>query len=447
MTRPESPSSPARGSTDRDIRILISAAFVIALGFGIVAPALPGFARNFGVTEFAATAIISAFAATRLLFAPASGALVQRIGERRVYITGLTVVAVSTGLCAVAQTYWQLLLFRSLGGIGSTMFTVSALGLLIRIAPPDRRGRVSGMYASSFLAGTVLGPFVGGVVLEIGGLRAPFVFYAVTLVIAAAVVAVGLRSPVKDVDLDSAPVAVRFADAVRSPIYRSALLSNFANGWAVFGVRTAIVPLFVVGALNQPDSMAAIALAVFAVGNAVVLVPAGRWSDRHGRKPFLIVGLAVCGATTAGMGVSGSTVVFLVLTFVAGVGSGLITPTQQAAVADLVGSRARGGPVLAAFQMAMDVGSVIGPLVAGVLVEELSYAWAFGTSGAILLVAAVGWSVVPDTIGRPLVADRAAEPTDDPRTTGPASAREADPDERADRVGRGDGQSAENQLP
>lgn len=193
--------------------------------------------------------------------------------------------------------------------------------------------------------------------------------------------------------------------------------------------------------------MAAIALAVFAVGNAVVLVPAGRWSDRYGRKPFLIAGLAVCGATTAGMGVSGSTVVFLVLTFVAGVGSGLITPTQQAAVADLVGSRARGGPVLAAFQMAMDVGSVIGPLVAGVLVEELSYAWAFGTSGAILLVAAVGWSVVPDTIGRPLVAEPAAEPSDGPRTTGPASAREADPDERADRVRRGDGQSAEDQLP
>ena len=443
MTGPASGGPEARGSTERDIRILVSAAFVIALGFGIVAPALPGFARNFGVTEFAATAIISAFAATRLLFAPASGALVQRIGERRVYITGLTVVAVSTGLCAVAQTYWQLLAFRSLGGIGSTMFTVSALGLLIRIAPPDRRGRVSGMYASSFLAGTVLGPFVGGVVLEIGGLRAPFVFYAVTLVIAAVVVAVGLRSPVKDVDLDSAPVAVRFADAVRSPIYRSALLSNFANGWAVFGVRTAIVPLFVVAALGQQDSMAAIALAVFAVGNAVVLVPAGRWSDRYGRKPFLIAGLAVCGATTAGMGVSGSTVVFLVLTFAAGVGSGLITPTQQAAVADLVGSRARGGPVLAAFQMAMDVGSVIGPLVAGVLVEELSYAWAFGTSGAILLIAAVGWTVVPDTIGRPLVADSSAEPAD----SGSGSAREADPDQRSDRVRRGDGQSAEDQLP
>ncbi|MBM7415090.1 MULTISPECIES: MFS transporter [Nocardiaceae] len=422
----------------RDIWILVSAAFVIALGFGIVAPALPGFALAFGVDEFAVTVIISAFAATRLIFAPASGSLVQRIGERRVYLTGLVVVAVSTGLCALAQTYWQLLLFRSLGGIGSTMFTVSALGLLIRIAPPDRRGRVSGMYASSFLAGTVLGPFVGGIVLGVGGLRAPFVFYAVTLVAAAAVVAVGLRTPAATTDADrDAAVVLRFADAVRSPTYRSALLSNFANGWAVFGVRTAIVPLFVVAALGRSDSMAAVALAVFAVGNAVVLVPAGRWSDRYGRKPFLVAGLLLCGASTATMGISGSTEVFLVITFVAGLGSGLITPTQQAAVADMIGSRARGGPVLAAFQMAMDVGSVIGPLVAGVLVTELSYAAAFGTSGAILLIAAVGWMVVPDTrSGRVSLTARPTAVTIDPG----GDSGGADTDEGSDGIGRRDGE-------
>ncbi|MGB3769518.1 MAG: MFS transporter [Rhodococcus sp. (in: high G+C Gram-positive bacteria)] len=418
------------GDPTRDIWILVSAAFVIALGFGIVAPALPGFALAFGVDAFAVTVIISAFAATRLIFAPASGALVQRVGERRVYLTGLLVVAVSTGLCAVAQSYWQLLVFRSLGGIGSTMFTVSALGLLIRIAPPDRRGRVSGMYASSFLAGTVMGPFVGGIVLEVGGLRAPFVFYAVTLVAAAAVVAVGLRSPAATTESDgNAPVALRFLDAVQSPTYRSALLSNFANGWAVFGVRTAIVPLFVVAALGRSDSMAAVALAVFAVGNAVVLIPAGRWSDRHGRKPFLITGLLVCGTAMASMGVSGSTEVFLVVTFVAGVGSGLITPVQQAAVADLIGSRARGGPVLAAFQMSMDVGAVIGPLIAGALVTNVSYAVAFGTSGAVLLIAAVGWMVVPDT-----KSEGAA------LTTKADRSGNADADQNSDGIGRRDGE-------
>ena len=54
------------------------------------------------------------------------------------------------------------------------------------------------------------------------------------------------------------------------------------------------------------------------------------------------------------------------LSFLAGVGSGLANPSQQAAVADVVGSKARGGPVLAAFQMAADIGAVIGPIASRV---------------------------------------------------------------------------------
>ncbi|MDV3206019.1 MAG: MFS transporter, partial [Rhodococcus ruber] len=176
----------------REIWVLVSAAFVIALGFGLVAPALPQFARSFGVGVTAASVVISAFAAMRLLFAPASGKLVQRLGERPVYTAGVLIVALSTGACAFATDYWQLLLFRALGGIGSTMFTVSAFGLLIRISPPNARGRVSGLYATSFLLGNIGGPLVGGALVGLG-LRAPFLIYAVALLVAAAVVFVSLR--------------------------------------------------------------------------------------------------------------------------------------------------------------------------------------------------------------------------------------------------------------
>src|SRR5690625_7934055 len=89
----------------------------------------------------AASVIVSAFAFFRLVFAPAGGALVSRLGERPVYLTGLVIVALSSLATAFAQSYWQLLLFRGLGGVGSTMFTVSAMALLVRQAPPANRGR------------------------------------------------------------------------------------------------------------------------------------------------------------------------------------------------------------------------------------------------------------------------------------------------------------------
>ena len=110
----------------REIWVLIGAAFIIAVGFGLITPVLPQFARSFDVGVTAASVVVSAFAFFRLVFAPVGGRLVTRLGERPVYLAGLIIVAASTGVTAFAQSYGQLLLFRSLGGIGSTMFTVSS---------------------------------------------------------------------------------------------------------------------------------------------------------------------------------------------------------------------------------------------------------------------------------------------------------------------------------
>ncbi|KAA0024365.1 MFS transporter [Antrihabitans cavernicola] len=390
----------ARSGLPAEIWILVTASFVIALGFGIVAPALPQYARSFGVGVTAASAVISAFALMRLIFAPVSGRLVQRSGERPVYLAGLLIVALSTGACAFAQGYWQLLVFRALGGIGSTMFTVSAVGLIIRMSPVHSRGRVSGLYATSFLLGSVSGPLLGSALIGFG-LRVPFAIYSVALLIAAAVVFVKLRdSALAKPDTDTSVRTMTLREGLARSAYRSALVSNFANGWAVMGVRTAIVPLFVVEALHRSDALAGIALTVFAVGNALVLLPAGRLSDRLGRKPFLVIGSSVCGVATIAMGFTENVLLFFTTSLIAGMGSGLINPAQQAAVADVVGSKARGGPVLAAFQMVADVGSVVGPLVAGIAAQHVSYAAAFTITGATLLVAAIAWMVVPDTLVR-----------------------------------------------
>ena len=105
----------SRAQASAEVWVLIAANAVIALGYGVVAPVLPQFARNFGVSISAATFVITAFALMRLCFAPASGMLVQRLGERRIYVSGLIIVALSTGACAFAHTYWQLLVFRALG--------------------------------------------------------------------------------------------------------------------------------------------------------------------------------------------------------------------------------------------------------------------------------------------------------------------------------------------
>jgi MFS family permease len=380
-----------------EIRVLAAAAFVIAIGYGLVAPALPAFARSFDVGLTAASAVVSAFALFRLAFAPLSGRLVGRIGELRTYLLGLGIVALSTGACAFAAEYWQLLVFRSLGGIGSTMFTVSSVSMLVRLAPPAMRGRASGLWATGFLLGSVTGPLVGGG-LVVFGLRAPFVVYAVMLLAAMALTGLLLRGrPGATFEPGSAGPELVFRDVLRHPAYRAALAAAFANGWAVYGVRVALVPLFVVEALGRTESWAGIALAVFAAGNALTLVVAGRLADRRGRRPPILAGLAVSAVATAALGVVPSLAAFLAVSMVAGLGSGLVNPPVNAAVADLVGTRSRGGTVLAGFQMASDVGAILGPLVAGAVAQLAGFGTAFATTALVVVLALVLWLRAPET--------------------------------------------------
>ncbi|GAA1843669.1 MFS transporter [Pseudonocardia ailaonensis] len=403
----------------REIWVLVVAAFVVAVGFGIVAPALPAFARSFDVGYTAVSAVISLFAGFRLAFAPLGGRLVGRFGELRIFGIGLTIAAASVGATAFAQSYVQLLLFRGLGGIGSTMFTVSAISLLIRLSPADQRGRASGVWATGFLLGNIAGPLVGGGLITVS-LRAPFLVYAGALALAMAIALPLLRGRIGSPAGGEAAAAevVTFGAAFRHPTYRAALTSSFANGWTVFGVRVALVPLFVVEALRLRDEWSGYALAVFAVGNAATLLLSGRLADRRGRRPPVLAGLAVSAVATGLIGVAPNTVLFLVLSLVAGVGSGLVNPSMTAAVADVIGSGARGGTVLAGFQMAADVGAIVGPLVAGAVAQVAGFGWAFALTGLISLLALAFWVRAPETLPRTDRADPTTETVAGERAVG-----------------------------
>lgn len=367
----------------REVAVLTAVAFAVAVGFGVVAPAIPVYAREFGVGRTAAGAVISAFAFMRLVSALGSGRLVNRIGERLVLSVGIGIVAVSSALAGLAQSYTQLLVLRGVGGVGSAMFTVSAISLLLRVVDSGQRGRATGLWQSGFLIGAIAGPAIGGPLTEIS-LRAPFFVYAVTLAFAGGIGLAFLgRAHLHDVEVDERPAeTVTLPQALRVSGYRAALVTNLGNGWALFGVRSSLIPLFVTEGMGASPTWTGVGFFVSAAAQGGLLLWAGGFADRVGRRPAMLIGSTVATASLALVATSGSLAVYVVAMALFGAGSAFLSVAPSAVVGDVASGH--GGTVIAAFQMSSDLGAVAGPLVAGRLADNYSFGAAFGVTAAVL---------------------------------------------------------------
>ncbi|MFN2561725.1 MAG: MFS transporter [Jatrophihabitans sp.] len=379
-----------------EVRALVGVAFMVALGFGLVAPALPLFARQFGVGKAAAGAVVSAFAFMRLVMAPFVGRLVNAFGERLMLATGIGVVALSSALAGLAQSYWQLLVLRGIGGLGSIMFSVSAASLLIRVTPAHQRGRAQGVWAGSFLIGMIAGPAVGTIANF--SLRAPFFLYAGTLVVAGLIGLGALRHSELAAPQAERTAPLRLAVALRNRAYLAALAASFAGDFALVGARSAILPQFITDRLGLGNGWVYAAFLVVSIVSGALLLPVGRFADTGGRRPGIMTGSLVGAAgfivlpsVSAGIGL-------IVAAVLLGVAASADSVAPGAMMGDVVAGR--GGTVVAVFQMAGDLGAVLGPVVAGWVADGAGYAATFAVSAVVCAAPVVAVLAAPETLRR-----------------------------------------------
>jgi MFS transporter, DHA1 family, multidrug resistance protein len=392
---------PFRG-LPREVPILTAVSFTVALGYGIVAPAIPTFARQFGVSTAAAASVISAFALMRVVGALPAGRLMDRFGGKMMMAVGIAVVAMSSVLAGFSRSFAELIILRGGGGLGSAMYTVSAHALLLGQVPGRQRGRASGVFSAGFLVGAISGPAVGGLIAA-WSLRAPFIIYGCLLIVPAVITVVAVRDtrpgPLAS-DVPAATPLARAARVWRGRAYLAAASGTFADGFAAMGVRAAIVPLFVRDALHRSALCTGIGFLLFAALNAVALLPGGRAADRLGRRPVIMAGCVTAAAGMAMLALLPSLGGCLAGLAMAGFGSGLLDVAPAAMIGDLL--RGRGGMLVASYQMAGDAGAVTGPVAAGFLVDTASYAAAFGLASAVLLLTAILGLFAPETHPRPV---------------------------------------------
>lgn len=377
-------ASGVRPRLSRDTYVLGVVAFFVMVGFGVVAPVLPVYASSFGVGKLEVGAIVSAFALMRFVSSPFVGKLIDLAGERTILTIGIGIVALSSGLAGVAHDYPQLLILRGVGGIGSAMFSVSAMTLLLGAAAPALRARSVGFYQGGFLLGGMAGPAIGGALAAIS-LTAPFFFYAATLAVAGVVGLVLLSSrSTRRADAAAQPaVRIPFSEVIRDRRFRAASLANFSQGWTSLGVRGVLVPLLVLNVLHEKPYVTGIVFACAAVAQTLSIAPAARFVDTVGRRPAIIGSFAVAAVTIVAVPFSPNIFVMTALLCVYGIAAAFMATAPAAAVGDASG--ASGGRPVAVFSMFSDLGGIIGPLVAGYLADTFSFAFSFMVGGVILL--------------------------------------------------------------
>ena len=407
--------TPLLRGLPKEVAVLSGVAFCVAIGFGILAPALPIFARTFDVTALQASAVISVFALMRFVFAPVAGVLVDRLGERIVLTSGLLIVATSSAIAGFSQTYLQLVAFRGIGGIGSCMFTVSALALLLRVVDSSQRGRAASAFQGGFLLGGVAGPAVGGIVVAIS-IRAPFFVYAASLFAAALVTLIfltraRLHEREEEVSHGQSDKLQELRTALRDKAYQAALGTNLIAGFVTFGLRSSVVPLFVVEGLQRGASLSGFGFLAAAAVQALVLLPAGRMADTQGRRKALLYGtiataIGLVVLTFADIAVNGlgqaamlGTILFLVSMAIQGFGAAFLGSAPSAVIGDVMGGK-KGGVVVATFQMMSDVGAILGPLAAGLLVDLFDFDWAFAFGAALAILPILLVVRMPETLKR-----------------------------------------------
>ena len=380
-----------------EIAILSSISFFVAVGFGLIIPALPIFASSFGVSKTAIGLIISSFAIVRFSSGLVAGKFVDKFGERSVLGFGLFMVSFFTLLTALAQTYEQLLIFRSLGGLGSSMFSVSAGSLLMRSVGDDFRGRAQSLFNGGFLLGGITGPAFGGILSAIS-LRAPFFVYSTTLAIAGVIALFFLSEKRlgKKVDAPTSKLGqTTLGQAMRLKPYQIALALAFINNWILFGLRSSILPLFVTEELKSTAAIAGLGLTIGALVQGLFMLKAGKYSDQKGRKAALLFGSAFVLFGILMLAITTNTALYFISMALFGLGGAYVGTAPGSVVGDII--RGRGGQVIAAWQMAGDAGMIFGPVIVGLLTDLYSYQTAFLVSAGIWVTAIVLATFLPET--------------------------------------------------
>jgi EmrB/QacA subfamily drug resistance transporter len=396
-----------------------------ALDQTIVATALPRVVSDLGgLSQY--SWVFTAYMLGSTVTVPLYGKLGDVHGRRPLFIVAIVIFLVGSALCGLAQNMTELVAFRAIQGIGAGGLFPLAIATVGVIVPPRDRGRYQGLIGAVFAAASIIGPLVGGFIVDnaswrwifyvnlpIGGLALVVIWFTMPRragpqqehsidwpgaavlgagtsalllglvwggrqfpwlspeVLGSIAASVALLAVFAIVERRSVEPILPF-NVIRQKTVAASLLCMALIGMAMFGTIS-YVPLFVQGVIGTSATSSGVVLTPLMLGAVTASILSGQWVSRSGRlRPNALVGPIVL---TAGMlllwrmNVNTTNREAARNMVVAGVGIGLMMQVFVLSVQNTV-SRREIGSATAMTQFARSIGATLGVTIMGVIVNQ-----------------------------------------------------------------------------
>ncbi len=374
---------------------------LISLGHGlnhlfnmIVPPLAITWTKDFGIGYAEVGAIMAAAAVTSASAVLPVGFLVDRMPARNVLIAGMTLISLAVIGLGLSETYWQLLAFAALLGLGNTVFHPCDYSILSATAPKAWLGRAFSVHTFAGYVGFALAPLILSGALLWWSWRGALVLLGLIGLAMAVAFWFNRHELRDDRDLAMQQGLERQRPSILDGL-KLLLSLPLLMCFAFFLLVTVAMwgfDSFLPAALFEHHGMHEVvgnyALSVFFAATAVGILIGGQIADRtsrHGIVAAVGFGIAALSILLIGELPIGQTMLF-VLIAIGGIGAGIVTPNRDLIVRQVT-PPGQIGKVFAFMTVAMDSGSTIAPPAFGLLMDHGGAAWLFRISAMLLLLA------------------------------------------------------------
>ena len=364
--------------------------------YNMITPVIAQYATGLGYTLVMAGVVAGAFTFAALFARPASGALSDRMGRKRIVLTAVIVGCLAQIGYAFATDYAALIALRVIHGFFYALFGTAISAMAIDSLPEERRGEGMGWFGTSYVFANALGPALGVAVSGAFGFLPMFLIGAG---IAACTLALGLMLPPDK--LMPARASVAAGNASRTA--RSSGKGHLYNTVNAF-VSIKCLPLAfaaccyltIWGIISTyivmvGDARGVAGISLFFVANSLTLFftrpIAGKLADKHGLSAVFFPSVVFEALAVVLIAFSQQLWLFLIAAACKALGSGTVTPSIQAKCGELE-TPERSGVAMSTYLLGTDVGYAVGPIIGGAVSTSFGFEAMF-LSGFPILAAGV----------------------------------------------------------